>query len=53
MYGSIAVSCPGGGRREERRASSWEMIWEVAELEEVSWPILGVMDRLAVKQAFR
>ena len=53
MYGSIAVSWPAGGRREVRRLSSWAMIVVVAETEDVSWPILGVMARLAVKQALR
>jgi hypothetical protein len=42
-----------GGRREESNSSSWVMIRRVAEEEEVSCPILGVMDRLARKQDLR
>ena len=49
-YGSGAAP---GALSGVRRSLSWLMMRRVAEAEAVSWPILGLMDRLAAKQAER
>lgn len=50
VYGSAG---PAGGRSELRSSSSWPMMREMASADEVSCPILGVMDRLAWKHDLR